>query len=68
MGQNLAYTYMPRGGAVNLTRMVDLWVQQNTYYDYGTDTCERDFGCGQYTQVIWADTTRVRCNVVMLKL
>ena len=62
MGQNLAYMYTFDGG-VNLTQMVNLWVAQKVDYDYETDTCQNGASCGQYAQVVWADTTRVGTHV-----
>ena len=55
-GQNLVFSV---GWEKNLTRLVDLWVKEMAYYDYETQTCSHV--CGHYTQIVWADTTKVTC-------
>ena len=55
MGQNLAYT---AGSAKDLDQMVNLWVAEEADYNYASNTCSKV--CGHYTQVVWAETTKVR--------
>ena len=55
MGQNLAYT---AGSPKNLNRMVGMWVDEKADYNYASNSCSNV--CGHYTQVVWAETTKVR--------
>ena len=45
------------GSELDLTSMVNLWLAQEADYDYETNTCSSE--CSHYTQIIWADTTKV---------
>uniref|UniRef100_A0A0D9WV58 SCP domain-containing protein n=1 Tax=Leersia perrieri TaxID=77586 RepID=A0A0D9WV58_9ORYZ len=38
------------------------WVSMGQWYDHGSNTCEEGhFGCGDYTQVVWRNTTAIGC-------
>ena len=58
MGQNLAFNT----GSKDLKKLVDLWVAEQADYQLDTNTCSAV--CGHYTQVVWADTTKVRLDAV----
>lgn len=42
------------------TAAVDLWAGESALYDAATGTCQGT--CGHYTQIVWANTTRVGCG------
>ena len=39
--------------------VVDSWVSEKQYYNYGNNSCSDV--CGHYTQVVWADSTKLGC-------
>ncbi|BBN01199.1 pathogenesis-related protein 1 [Marchantia polymorpha subsp. ruderalis] len=43
---------------------VQLWVSEEAYYDYATNSCSAPEGesCGHYTQVVWRDTAALGCG------
>ncbi|KAM3291377.1 basic form of pathogeneis-related protein 1 [Capsicum chacoense] len=62
-GENLAagYPQLHAAGAVKM------WVNENQWYNYNTNTCAPEKVCGHYTQVVWQNSirlgcARVRCN------
>lgn len=46
----------------NMTRVVDSWDSEKADYDLGTNKCKTGRVCGHYTQVVWANTTKVGCG------
>ncbi|PHT29353.1 Pathogenesis-related protein 1C [Capsicum baccatum] len=62
-GENLAagYPQLYAAGAVKM------WVNENQWYHYNTNTCAPGKVCGHYTQVVWQNSVRLgyareRCN------
>lgn len=51
------------GADWNPTDAVSLWVSEKEDYDCCSNTCAAAAGkvCGHYTQVVWADSTRLGC-------
>jgi pathogenesis-related protein 1 len=49
------------GGPARGTDAVALWIAEEADYDYPTNTCRSV--CGHYTQVVWADTSRLGCGI-----
>ncbi|GLJ27031.1 hypothetical protein SUGI_0529890 [Cryptomeria japonica] len=43
---------------------VKLWVDEEQYYDYDSNSCAQGQQCGHYTQVVWSNTQRVGCASV----
>ncbi len=41
--------------------VVQGWYDEVQWYDYETNSCEKDRMCGHYTQVIWNTTTELGC-------
>jgi len=46
-------------GQASAQQAVDLWVAEQSNYDYATNTCNGT--CGHYTQVVWRDTLYLGC-------
>lgn len=42
---------------------VALWIKEEQFYDYKTNSCEEGKVCGHYTQVVWRDTKKLGCAV-----
>ncbi|KAL9238530.1 hypothetical protein vseg_012936 [Gypsophila vaccaria] len=57
-GENLA---KGSGDFVTGTYAVQMWVDEQQYYDYSSNTCADDQQCGHYTQVVWSNSVRVGC-------
>ncbi|KAJ0963336.1 hypothetical protein J5N97_028458 [Dioscorea zingiberensis] len=57
-GENLA-----AGSAADYSAAdaVALWVSENQYYDYNTNSCADGKVCEHYLQVVWENTTRIGC-------
>ena len=45
----------------NMTRIVASWDSEKAFFDYENNRC-RFASCGHYTQVVWADTTKLGCG------
>ncbi|XP_042374791.1 pathogenesis-related protein 1-like [Zingiber officinale] len=40
---------------------VGLWVGEQQYYDYDSNSCAAGQVCGHYTQVVWRSSTAIGC-------
>ncbi|XP_073390257.1 pathogenesis-related protein 1A [Physcomitrium patens] len=60
-GENLAWF---SNASRTPTDAVALWVEEEQYYDYASNSCAEGETCGHYTQVVWGDTTSVGCASV----
>ncbi len=49
------------GGAASAQQAVELWVSEQSNYNYANNTCNGV--CGHYTQVVWRDTQEIGCAV-----
>jgi pathogenesis-related protein 1 len=57
-GENLASA---SGKQLSPTTVVRLWGEEDKYYNYSTNTCQRGQMCGHYTQLVWRNTREVGC-------
>ncbi|KAL4579108.1 hypothetical protein LXL04_015243 [Taraxacum kok-saghyz] len=57
-GENLAGQ---SGGVLTGTEAVNLWVAENVYYDYETNSCVGGNECRHYTQVVWRNSNQIGC-------
>ncbi|XP_005162473.2 peptidase inhibitor 16 [Danio rerio] len=57
MGENL----FVGTGPFNATKAVMDWFNENLDYNYNTNDCAEDKMCGHYTQLVWANTTKIGC-------
>ena len=57
-GENIAF-FSGDGSAL---QAVDLWSGEASHYDYDSNSCA-GAQCGHYTQIVWADTTKLGCGV-----
>ncbi|XP_042373390.1 pathogenesis-related protein 1-like [Zingiber officinale] len=57
-GENLFW-----GSGTNWTAAdaVGLWVGEQQYYDYDSNSCAAGQVCGHYTQVVWQSSTAIGC-------
>ncbi|MEZ4367461.1 MAG: CAP domain-containing protein [Kofleriaceae bacterium] len=55
VGENIFGSSAPTTG----TSAVSAWASEESDYDYDTNTCTGV--CGHYTQLVWAETTKVGC-------
>ena len=51
-------------GVFSIDDVVDSWGSEKADYDYDTNTCNSGVVCGHYTQIVWANSTKVGCGVV----
>ncbi|XP_071172259.1 GLIPR1-like protein 1 [Mytilus edulis] len=58
VGENLYVTTSSTG---YLDKSVASWVNEKKDYDYASNSCSGV--CGHYTQVVWADSTKLGCAV-----
>jgi pathogenesis-related protein 1 len=49
------------GGAASGAGAVRTWASEESVYDYEANSCAGV--CGHYTQIVWADTTKVGCGL-----
>ncbi|KAL6213484.1 hypothetical protein ACLB2K_012931 [Fragaria x ananassa] len=43
---------------------VKMWADEKQYYDHASNTCAPGQVCGHYTQVVWANSTKIGCAKV----
>lgn len=59
IGENIA-----AGRGRQIPAVVDAWMSEHEFYDYDANTCADGEACGHYTQIAWAQTTRIGCAEV----
>lgn len=59
-GENLA-----KNTGLTGTAAVNMWVSENSYYDYASNTCATGHICSHYTQVVWANSNQLGCARVL---
>ncbi|PIK49634.1 hypothetical protein BSL78_13493 [Apostichopus japonicus] len=65
IGQNLFISWLDEGGdnPPVVTLPVDMWNSEVANFSYPVNTCRKGAVCGHYTQVVWAETTKVGCGI-----
>ncbi|XP_071819005.1 cysteine-rich venom protein pseudechetoxin-like isoform X2 [Apostichopus japonicus] len=65
IGQNLFISWLDEGGdnPPVVTLPVDMWNSEVANFSYPMNTCRKGAVCGHYTQVVWAETTKVGCGI-----
>ena len=58
-GENI---YAAAGFTPTMDDAVAAWAQEQSYYNYATNTCSSGKVCGHYTQVVWDTTAQVGCG------
>lgn len=58
-GENLYWTTVPVDG----TEATASWVSEADDYDAESHSCEQGKICGHYTQVVWANSTKLGCGM-----
>nr|AQQ72823.1 putative pathogenesis-related protein PR1-RK2 isoform 6 [Triticum aestivum]AQQ72824.1 putative pathogenesis-related protein PR1-RK2 isoform 6 [Triticum aestivum] len=53
-----------KGGNWTASDAVAVWVQEKQYYNCSDGSCAAGKICSHYTQIVWANTTRVGCAAV----
>jgi uncharacterized protein YkwD len=61
-GENLALFSDPE---VSPEAVVQIWADEAPFYDYDGNDCAAGEQCGHYTQIVWADTTKLGCGVAV---
>jgi len=52
-------------GLTQPATIVEDWVSEVADYDYASNSCDGGAVCGHYTQVVWADSTKLGCGVAV---
>ncbi len=60
IGQNLYWTSDPNNLIINA---VQSFYDEVSDFTFSNNTCAEDKDCGHYTQVVWADSYQVGCDV-----
>ena len=60
VGENLFWTSVT--SITNVALPIEYWNSEHQYYDINSKSCS--FLCGDYTQVVWANTYKVGCAKV----
>ncbi|KAH0871595.1 hypothetical protein HID58_078617 [Brassica napus] len=59
-GVNIAWS----SGDMSGVEAVNMWVNEQADYDYGSNTCASGKQCGHYTQIVWENSVRLGCAKV----
>jgi len=59
VGENI---YASTGSVTNMTSVVNAWDAEKKDYTLSTNKCKSGAVCGHYTQLVWANTTRLGCG------
>lgn len=59
-GENLAKS----DGDMSGIDAVQMWVNEEQFYDYASNSCAAEKMCGHYTQVVWRNSLKVGCAKV----
>lgn len=59
-GENLAFA---GGQQLSPDRVVEMWGNEVSHYNYATNRCAPGKVCGHYTQIVWRNTTEVGCGM-----
>lgn len=46
---------------INANNVFQAWAEENSFYNYETNTCQRGKDCGHFTQIVWHETQKVGC-------
>ncbi|CAL8279327.1 unnamed protein product [Boreogadus saida] len=58
-GENLYVTE----GKLDIQVALEQWFMEHLNYNYNNNSCQEDKMCGHYTQMVWADSHRVGCEL-----
>ncbi|XP_030222574.1 peptidase inhibitor 16 [Gadus morhua] len=58
-GENLYVTE----GELDIQVALEQWFMEHLNYNYNNNSCQEDKMCGHYTQMVWADSHRVGCEL-----
>jgi pathogenesis-related protein 1 len=50
-------------GTASGTGAVRSWASEEANYDYASNSCASGKACGHYTQIVWANTTKLGCAI-----
>ena len=50
---------------INIKNVFDAWAEEESYYDYQTNTCQDGKDCGHFTQIVWHETQKVGCAMAI---
>lgn len=59
-GENLAWA---SGMALDSSKVVKMWYDEISDYNYAKNTCKAGKMCGHYTQVVWKNSKKVGCGM-----
>ena len=61
LGENLMWATYYMGAE----DVVAGWASEEAFYDYDSNSCQPGEMCGHYTQIVWEDTERVGCAMIV---
>lgn len=66
-GENIYWAWSSGASGDSLisdpSEAVNMWVNEESFYNYEKNSCKAGEQCGHYTQVVWENTTEVGCGV-----
>jgi len=48
-------------------QIVSAWAEEESYYNYHTNQCQKGEDCGHYTQMVWKESRKVGCAIAVCK-
>jgi len=47
--------------------IVKAWAEEENFYNYNTNQCQKGEDCGHYTQMVWRESRNVGCAIAICK-
>ncbi|HIP94173.1 MAG TPA: SCP-like extracellular [Leucothrix sp.] len=50
---------------IDIKDVFQAWAEEESFYNYQTNTCQQGKDCGHFTQIVWHETQKVGCAMAI---
>ena len=50
---------------IDVKKVFQAWAEEESFYNYQTNTCQPGKDCGHFTQIVWHETQKVGCAMAI---
>ncbi|NXM38498.1 PI16 inhibitor, partial [Gymnorhina tibicen] len=61
-GKGKGKNFFATASNLDVKLAIEQWNEERKFYNLTTDECAKGQMCGHYTQMVWAETTRIGCG------